>query len=100
MNSDSWTPKAAGFESGNSGNTSYGKARIFSKRMVPDRWQYKLGLLMDLEEKGIKYEEKADGTIVADMPDIGLVQMTPELRERNYRRHINQMVGREMYIIA
>jgi hypothetical protein len=63
----------------------------------PDFWQYRLGLLMDLDERGIQYYENEDGTIIADLPGCGWMQMTREMQEQNYRRRVNKICGREVY---
>lgn len=96
----SWSAKRAGFESGTSGNSGYGKTRNHCPAVVPDLWQYKLGLLTDLEEKGIEHYEKLDGSIVANLPGHGWMKKTPEMLEMDYKEHVNKLCGREVYLIA
>lgn len=95
-----WSPKRAGFESGNSGNSGYGKPRKHCPAVVPDLWQYKLGLLTYLEEKGIEHYEKESGSIVANLPGHGWMEKTPEMLEKDYKEHVNSLCGREVYLIA
>lgn len=92
----SWYPKEHGFESGSSGNSSFGKARTRRARTVPDFWQYRLGVLVDLAEKGIPHYEKEDGTIVADIPGCGKMQMTPEMQKENHQRYVDRLRGKEV----
>ena len=89
----SWSPKNAGFESGSSGNTSYGKCRTSRHGLLPDFWQYRLGILAELLEEGIDYREEADGSIVANLPGRGWMKKTHEMQEQDYRDYIAKLKG-------
>lgn len=88
-----WSPKRAGFESGNSGNTSYGKRRTSRSGLLPDFWQYRLGILAELLEEGIDYREEADGSIVANLPGRGWMKKTKEMQEQDYTDYIAKLKG-------
>lgn len=86
-----WSPKAHGFESGSSGNSSYGKRRTSRSGLLPDFWQYRLGILAELLDDGIDYHEEADGAIVANLPGRGWMKKTSEMQEQDYREYIAKL---------
>jgi len=95
-----WYPKEHGFESGSSGNSSYGKPRKHTHAVVPDPWQYRLSVLVDLQESGIEYHEKPNGSIVANLPGRGWMEKTPEMLKMDYKEYVNKLCGKEVYLIA
>jgi len=97
----SWSAKRAGFESGNSGNSGYGRFRKPCRTaVVPDIQQFKHSLLLELDADGIVYDVESDGTIVANLPGRGWVEKTPEMLEEDYKEYVNKLCGREVYLIA
>lgn len=60
-----WSPKRAGFESGTSGNSSYGKPRKRVVNVVLDLWGYRASIIASLINDGIEYKDEPDGSILA-----------------------------------
>ena len=90
----SWSPKRAGFESGTSGNSSYGKPRVHKVNVLPDFWKWRAGLLFHLAKKNIPVEDRPDGTLVAKF-GTEYRAMTPKMQEAEYNKHIDRILGKE-----
>jgi hypothetical protein len=87
----SWSPKRAGFESGASGNSSWGRSRA-DNNILPDFRKWRAGLLFYLAKKNIPVEDRPDGTLVAKF-GAEYKAMTPEMQWENYERYLDKITG-------
>ncbi len=90
----SWSPKRAGFESGSSGNSSWGKPRVHKVNVLPDFWKWRAGLLFHLAKENIPVEERPDGTLIAKFgTEYGV--MTPKMQHAEHERYIDKLLKKE-----
>lgn len=89
-----WSPKSHGFESGSSGNSSWGKPRKYRVNYIPDFWQWRAGLLAKLLQENIPVRQEPDGTIIAKFGS-ELRKMSMELQQENYNTYVDQLLGKE-----
>ncbi|HIH93646.1 TPA: hypothetical protein HA338_06275 [Methanosarcina acetivorans] len=90
----SWSAKRAGFESGSSGNSSWGKSRTHRVAYLSDFWQWRAGLLASLARENIPVKQEPDGTIVAKF-GTEYRAMTPQQQQENYDTHVDKLLGKE-----
>jgi|GEM_PF-4958134 hypothetical protein len=90
-----WSPKRAGFESGSSGNSSWGKPRVHKINVLPDFWKWRAGLLFHLANENIPVEERPDGAIIAKFGAEYRI-MTPEMQQENYQMHLDKLLRKEV----
>lgn len=90
-----WSPKSHGFESGSSGNSSWGKPRKHRVNYIPDFWQWRAGLLAMLARENIPVRQEPDGTIVAKF-STGYRKMSPKMQEQNHSAYVDRLLGKEV----